>query len=113
MSAVFPLVLTYCESVFPVTGLFATLFVVGSAAGEMLTPLIVSTWSGTVPGLDGAPPTLVPGAIGPVLMLYLVGLGCCVNAGLIFVVYGVAGKLAPPATPVVGVETGVVGLSNG
>ena len=84
MACVFPTAIAYAETVFPVQGKHVTIFVVGSATGEMLLPFIISTlFGGSVDTTTGAVgKSDSGGAGGPIVMMWIVCVATCVNMGV-------------------------------
>ena len=96
MACVFPTGIAYAESVFPVQGKHITIFVVGSATGEMLLPFIISTlFGGNVDPATGAVSRSSDGP-GPLVMMVVVCVATCINMAVyaLLVRKGAALKLA-------------------
>jgi fucose permease len=80
MACVFPTAIAYAETVFPVQGKHVTIFVVGSATGEMLLPFIISTLFGG--GVDPATGEVVRAkgdGPGPIIVMWIVAVATCLN----------------------------------
>jgi predicted aconitase with swiveling domain len=84
-ACVFPTAIAYAETVFPVQGKHVTVFVIGSATGEMLLPFIISTLFGgnvdTTTGEVGSSSSGGDGksAPGPIVMMWIVCVATCAN----------------------------------
>ena len=91
MACIFPTAIAFAESAFPVVGAHATAFVVGSATGEVVLPFFIATLFGAAPAHGGggggggtdAAPAVKPGTVGPVVMLWIVLVGCAGMAGML------------------------------
>ena len=83
MACIFPTAIAYAETVFPVQGKHVTLFVVGSATGEMLLPFIISTlFGGGVDPNTGAVTNNGSAGGGPMVMMWIVCVATCLNMGV-------------------------------
>lgn len=80
-ACVFPTAIAYAETVFPVQGKHVTVFVVGSATGEMLLPFVISTlFGGAVDTTTGAVSSSNDGkSAGPIVMMWIVCVATCAN----------------------------------
>ena len=82
-ACVFPTAIAYAETVFPVQGKHVTVFVIGSATGEMLLPFIISTlFGGNVDTTTGAVGSSAGGdgkSAGPIVMMWIVCVATCAN----------------------------------
>lgn len=95
-----PLPAAYAESNFPVVGAHATAFVVGSATGEVILPFLIATLFGAEPehgGTDASglptPHHREPGTVGPVIMLWVVAVGCIGMGGALVLLTRRASRL--------------------
>lgn len=89
MACIFPTAVALAESYFPVTGSDATIFVIGSATGEMILPFVISSLFGDESGHTGDGGATPSGAaqraaedsysVGPSIMLWVVAIGCTLN----------------------------------
>jgi MFS transporter, FHS family, Na+ dependent glucose transporter 1 len=89
MSAIFPTALAFAETCMPITGSYATLFIVGSASGEILLPLIMTLLIGAGP-TDNPSEVVITNSIGPIIVLWVCLVGCLLNLVVFYyaVVYG-------------------------
>jgi FHS family Na+ dependent glucose MFS transporter 1 len=97
MACIFPTAIAFAESAFPVVGAHATAFVVGSATGEVVLPFFIATLFGAEPGEGdggGSAPAPKPGTVGPVVMLWIVLVGCIGMAGMLWWLMRAADRLS-------------------
>ena len=83
MACVFPTAIALAESYFPVQGKDATAFVVGSATGEWLLPFLIASLFGDVPDEPDIPAKAGGVTVGPVIVMWVIAVGCIVNVGLL------------------------------
>lgn len=88
MACIFPTAVALAETYFPVAGADATIFVIGSATGEMILPFIISSLFGDESGHTGDGKAASGAAqraaedsyaVGPSIMLWVVTIGCTIN----------------------------------
>jgi FHS family Na+ dependent glucose MFS transporter 1 len=78
MACVFPTGIAYAETVFPVQGKHITVFVIGSATGEMALPSLISLlFGGEVDAMGNV--SRSSSGPGPIIMIYIVCIATFVN----------------------------------
>lgn len=79
MAPIFPSAIAWAESVFPVQGKDGTVFVIGSAAGEMAIPALISGLFGSTTKGDLPADTSGLPSVGPLILPVSVAVACSLN----------------------------------